>query len=146
MASGAVPGRFVGLRRAGSFVVGDDAAEVLCCRVFAAAKQLVQLADIDEIAVAVVGFCVVAGVDVGKVGVAASGQRDIRHGAGRAVGEDGVGVVGGDALGGVHGDGVAQFDVLAQVVVVEDGAGVVGEPFGGHPIRLLTRQRLPLRT
>ena len=39
--------------------------------------------------------------------------------------------VGGDALGGVHGGGIAQGDVVAHVVVVEDGAGVVGEAFGG---------------
>jgi hypothetical protein len=43
--------------------------------------------------------------------------------------------VGGDALGGVHGDGVAEPDVLAQVLVVEDDACAVGEPFGGKAIR-----------
>jgi hypothetical protein len=42
--------------------------------------------------------------------------------------------VGGDVLGGVHGDRVAQRDVLPQIVGVEDDAGVVGEPFGGNPI------------
>jgi len=34
-------------------------------------------------------------------------------------------------LGGVHGGGITQGDVVADVVVVEDGAGLVGEPFGG---------------
>jgi hypothetical protein len=37
----------------------------------------------------------------------------------------------------VHGDGVAEPDVLAQVLVVEDDACAVGEPFGGKAIRRL---------
>ena len=40
-------------------------------------------------------------------------------------------VADGHALGGVHGAGVAQGDVLAQVVALEDDAGRVGEPLGG---------------
>ena len=37
----------------------------------------------------------------------------------------------GHALGGVHGGGVAQGEVLAAVVALEDDPGAVGEPFGG---------------
>jgi hypothetical protein len=37
----------------------------------------------------------------------------------------------------VHGDGVAEPDVLAQALVVEDDACAVGEPFGGKAIRRL---------
>ena len=37
----------------------------------------------------------------------------------------------------MHGHRVAEGDVLAQVVAVEDDARFVGEPFGGHPIGLL---------
>ena len=33
----------------------------------------------------------------------------------------------------MHGGGVAQGDVLAQVVAVEDDAGLIGEPLGGDP-------------
>ena len=41
--------------------------------------------------------------------------------------------VGGNALGGVHGRGVAVGDVLGDVVGVEYGAAPVGEAFGGDP-------------
>jgi hypothetical protein len=61
-----------------------------------------------------------------------------------------VGGVGGDALGGVHGDGVAVGDVFANVIGVEDADRVVAE--GRAAMRLfsglmaVTRQRWPLRT
>jgi hypothetical protein len=34
----------------------------------------------------------------------------------------------------MNGGGVAEGDVLGQVGVAEDGAGTVGESFGGKPI------------
>src|SRR6478609_1555381 len=94
-----------------------------------------ELAACDWISVIVVDLCAVSGVDVGLVGVAAAGQCDVGHGAAGSFSDDGVGGVGGDALGGVHGDRVPQRDVLAQIVVVEDDAGVVGESFGRNAIR-----------
>ena len=89
-------------------------------------------------------------VEVGGVGVAAAGHRDVEQGAGGVLAEHRVGGVGGDALGAVHGNGVAQNDVLAQVLILEDGAGPVIETFGGDAISggsmAATRHRLPLRT
>ena len=73
-------------------------------------------------------------VEVGGVGVAATGHGDVEHRAGGVLAEHGVGGVGGDALGGVHGDGVAVGDVLANVVAVEDDAGVVVEASGGEAV------------
>ena len=75
-------------------------------------------------------------VEVGGVGVAAAGHRDVEQCAAGVFAEDGVAGVGGDALGGVHGDRVAEADVLAQVVAFEDDAGAVVEAFGGNAIGL----------
>jgi hypothetical protein len=46
-------------------------------------------------------------VDLGVVDFAATRHGRVEHGAGGVLAEYGVGGVGGDALGGVHGDGVA---------------------------------------
>src|SRR6185312_7212447 len=118
----------------GSVVVGQDGAESGCGTVFVAALQLVDLWRGDGCGVLVVGFVVEFLVEVGVVGVAASGHGDVGHGAGGAFAEQGVAGVGGDALGGVHGGGVAQGDVLGEVVAVEDGAGTVGQTFCGKPL------------
>jgi hypothetical protein len=63
--------------------------------------------------------------------VAATRHCDVCHGAAGCFADHRVAGVGGDALGGVHGGGITQGDVVAHVVVVEDGAGLIGEPFGG---------------
>ena len=39
-----------------------------------------------------------------------------------------------NALRRVHGAGVAQGDVLAQVVACEEDAGLIGEPLGNDPV------------
>lgn len=44
--------------------------------------------------------------------------------------------VGGDALGGVHCDGVAEAEVFPDVVVIKDDAGFVVEALGRNMIRL----------
>lgn len=49
--------------------------------------------------------------------------------------EDRETCVGGDPLGGVHGDGVPEADVLADVFVAEENPGIVVEPFGRNTIR-----------
>jgi hypothetical protein len=49
--------------------------------------------------------------------------------------EYGVGGVGGDPLGSVHGDRVAVGDVLPYVVAVEDDAGAVIESLRCQPVR-----------
>src|SRR6185312_1632816 len=118
----------------GSVVVGQDGAESGCGTVFVPAAQLVDLWRGDGCGVVVVGFVVELVVEVGVVGVAAAGHGDVGHGAGSSFSEDGVAGVGGDALGGVHGGGITQSDVLGEVVAVEDGAGTVGEAFCGKPI------------
>ena len=56
-------------------------------------------------------------IQVGGVGVAPSGHRDVRQGAAGVFAQHGVGRIGGDALCGVHGDGVAVGDVLTDIVV-----------------------------
>ena len=45
-----------------------------------------------------------------------------------------VRVADGHALGRVHGAGVAQGDVLAQVVAIKGGPGPIGEPLGGNSL------------
>jgi hypothetical protein len=119
-----------------SVVVGGDAAKVLGCCVFGAVPQLVDLAFGKRVTVAVLGFCAVAGVDVGVVGLAAAGHGDVGHRPAGAFADDGVGGVGGDALGRMHRNCVAQGDVLGEVVGVEDDAGVVGKALSGNPIRV----------
>ena len=61
-----------------------------------------------------------------------------------------MGGVGGHALGGVHGDGISESDVLTHVVAVEDGAGPVTEPSAAMRVAIgsmaATRHRFPLRT
>jgi hypothetical protein len=50
----------------------------------------------------------------------------------------------------VQGGGVAESDVLAQIVAFEEDPGLIGEPLGGDPALLGVdadhAQRLPLRT
>jgi hypothetical protein len=98
----------------------------------------------------VVGFASDGLVDERLIGVSAAGQGDVGHCAGSTFAEDCVAVVGGDALGGVHGRGVAQGDVLAQVVTVENDAGPSPRRSAARRLRsgstAATRQRLPLRT
>ena len=53
-------------------------------------------------------------VEENRVGVTAPGHGDVGQCAGGGFAQDGVAGVGGDALGGVHGDGVAVGDVLAE--------------------------------
>ena len=72
-------------------------------------------------------------VQVGGVGVAAPGHRDVEQGAAGAFAEDGMGDLGGDALGGVHGNRIPVGDVPTQVVAGEGGAGTVIESAGGDP-------------
>jgi len=43
-------------------------------------------------------------------------------------------VVGGGALGGVHGDRVAVGDVLAQILTGEGGPGAIGHPPRGDAV------------
>ena len=75
-------------------------------------------------------------VEVGGVGVAAAGHGDVEQCAAGVFAEHGVAGVGGDTLSGVHGHRVAEADVLAEVVVVEDDAGPVVETLGSKAIRL----------
>jgi hypothetical protein len=44
--------------------------------------------------------------------------------------------VGGDALGGMHGDRVAEAHMIAEVVDVEGDADFVVEAFGGNTVGL----------
>ena len=59
-------------------------------------------------------------------------------------------VFGGGALGGVHGDRVSVVDVLAQVVVAEDGSGLIPDAYREQWLTSVsmrvTFQRCPLRT
>ena len=57
-----------------------------------------------------------ADVEVEVVGVPAAGERDVEQLPGFAAGQDGVAGVDGLALGGVDGAGVAELDVLGDVV------------------------------
>ena len=97
----------------------------------------------------VFGF-VGAFVEVGGVGVAGAGHRHVEHGAGGVLPQHRMCGVGGNALGGVHGRGVAVGDVLGDVVGVEYGAArsvrrsAAIRPVAGSTA--LTRQRSPLRT
>jgi hypothetical protein len=84
--------------------------------------------------VLVVGFLAQLLIQVGVVGVSSAGHGDVGHRPGGALAEQRVAAVGGDALGGVHGGGGAQSDVLGEVIAVEDCAGTVGQPFGGKPV------------
>src|SRR5262245_38110964 len=71
---------------------------------------------------------------VGGVGCSTTCHSDVHQCPSGVVAENSVGAVGGDALGGVHGDGVAVGDVLSQVVAGEDGACVVVEAAGGDAV------------
>jgi hypothetical protein len=117
-----------------SVVVGQDHAEVVGGGVFGAAAQLVDLAVVEDGAVFVVGFAGLTGVDVGVVVFAAAGHRDVSPSAGSGFAQDGVAGVGGDALPGSHGGGITKTDMLAQVVVVEHDAGLIGGAFGGKAV------------
>lgn len=75
-------------------------------------------------------------VDVSVVGVASAGHGDVEQVADSGLAEDGEAGVGGDSLGGVHGGRVAETDVLAEVVGVEENTGAVVEPFGTKEIAL----------
>ena len=55
-------------------------------------------------------------LDPGVVGVPAAGEHGVGLLAGLVAGEEAVAGVGGDALGGVDGGGVAEFDGLGDVV------------------------------
>lgn len=120
---------------AGAVVVGGQ-DRVQCVRgsMFGAPMQLVNRG---LGGVLVVGFVGDGGVDSHVVFVAAAGHRDVGQGAAGPIGQHrpadsgSVGAADGHALGGVDGAGVAQGDVLAQVVAGEDGAGAVGEPLCG---------------
>src|SRR5271168_2208354 len=113
----------VGVHGDRAVVGGQDHPQGVGGGVFVAPAHLVHLGGVEQVAVLVVGFTGRSAVDVDVVAFATARHRDVCHGA--------AGCVGGDALGGVHGGGIAQGDVLAHVVVFEDGAGLVGEPFGG---------------
>jgi hypothetical protein len=91
----------------------------------------------------VVGFAAEVGVDVGVVGVAAVAQGHVGRCAAGGFADDGLRGVGADALRGVHGDGIAEADMLTQVIVFEDDAGVVGEPFGGDAVGLWSMPATP---
>jgi hypothetical protein len=82
---------------------------------FAAPKSVSLLRALTEV---LVGFVGDSRIDGEVVFVAAAGGADVGHGAAGAIAEDGPadsrggGVADGHALGGVHGAGVAQGDVL----------------------------------
>ena len=63
-----------------------------------------------------VRVAVAGGGEVDVVGVPAAGHRDVEQLPGFLAGGDGVAGVGGDALGAVHGGGVAELDVVGDVV------------------------------
>ena len=63
-----------------------------------------------------VGVGVVAGVDVEPVGVAAAGGGDVQHLAAGGRGDERVGGVDGAALGAVGGGGIAEVDMVTDVV------------------------------
>ena len=78
-----------------------------------------------------VRVAVVAGGQVEVVAVPAAGDRDVEQLAVLGAGDDGVADVGGDALGGVHGGGVAERDVLGGVLAGQGdppAGGQVGDP------------------
>ena len=87
----------------------------------------------DRVLVAVHG-----GVEVQVVGVPAAGQGDVQLLAGLGAGGDGVAGVGGDALGAVDGGGVAELDVLGDVVggQAQVPAGVQVHDVEGAGVRL----------
>jgi hypothetical protein len=84
--------------------------------------------------VAVFAFAGSSLVEVGGVGVAPTGDRDIEQIAGGALAEHGVAGVGGSAFGRMHGGGVTQSDVFEQIFIVEDGAGPVAKTLGDDAI------------
>lgn len=95
-------------------------------------------------------------VDAEMVFIAGAGHADVGHRARSAVRQQGPAdaagavVADGHALGGVHGGGVAQGDVLAAVVAFEDDRALsVSRSAAIGPASAstqATRQRLPLRT
>jgi hypothetical protein len=129
-----------GVHGAGAVVVGQDHSEVVGGAVFGAAVHLVD-ACVGAV-VMLVGLVGEGRINRQVVFVAAPSHADISHGTTRTIGQNRpaeavlAGAANGHALGGSHGAGVAQGDVLAQVVAVEDDAGGVGEPLGGDPAPL----------
>ncbi len=113
--------------RARSSLAVSDGVQGVGGGVFAAAAHLVDVCV--GAVVVLVGFVGDGRVDGEVVFVAAAGHADVGHGAAGAIGHDGPahsrvgGVADGHALGGSHGAGVAEGDVLAQVVAFEDHAG-----------------------
>src|ERR1700739_496040 len=113
----------------GLFVmVGDDGARELSGVAAAAAAQDVQSVRLGLLVLCLPRFAL---VELSGVGLAAAGQSDVQQCAGGVFAEHGVCGVGGDALGGVHADGIAVGDVLAQIVAGKGGAGAVVEAAGG---------------
>src|SRR5262245_65704057 len=116
---------------AGALVVcRDDVAQQRGSVAAAAATRLVDAVP----AVFVVSFSDRALMKVGGVGCSTTCHSDIHQCTSGAFAENSMGAVGGDTLGGVHGDGVAVVDVLAQILASEDGAGVVIEAAGGDAV------------
>ncbi len=114
------------VRGDGGFVVDEDATEEVGGFVVVAASGDVSAGRLSVAEFAC--FCAVF-VDVGMVGVASAGHGDVKQIAAGVLAENGEAGVGGDSLGGVHGNGVAEADVLAEIVLVEGGAGFVIEAF-----------------
>jgi hypothetical protein len=90
---------------AGSVVAGgDDAAHLLGGVTAAAAAHHVQTVGLGALVVAFAGDAL---LQVRAVGFTAAGHRGVKHRASGVFAEDGVGGVGGGALGRMHGDRVA---------------------------------------
>jgi hypothetical protein len=115
------------------FVVGDDPTQQCRCVPVASAVH------------DVCSFCRNASVfllggaliKIGSIGAAASGHGDVGQCARGVLAQERVGGVGGDALGGVHGDGVAVGDVFADIVVGEGAQCLVVEAAGDDAVVVL---------
>src|ERR1700726_461480 len=119
-----------GVHGARAVVVTQDRPEHIGGGVFVAAPQPVDLRTCDRSGVFVIGLAVQAPIYVGMVVLAAPGHRHIQHGAGGALTDDRMAAVGRDTLGRVHRGGVAQGDVLAQILALEHHPRLVGGAFG----------------
>src|ERR1700737_1318658 len=73
-------------------------------------------------------------VQVGVVGFAATCHGHVEHRALGVLAEHGLGGVGGDPFGAVHGDRVAVGDVLAYIAVEECASSVVIESAGDQSV------------
>ena len=95
--------------------IGETSRASMRAKMSAGGRGQQGVAGDDAVRVAVAG-----GGEIEMVGVAAAGQRHIEQLAGFLAGRDGVTGVGGDALGAVHGGGVAELDMPGHVA---GGAG-----------------------